>query len=55
VVYSREIAGVGVAHDIKSPENQPKFFQMTIRQYWLVKTKPEQAFRILINTSTLKN
>jgi len=52
--YSRDIGGVGVAHDIKSPEHQP---QLTIRQYWLVKTKlsdqPEMPsksyYRILKN------
>jgi len=43
VVYSKDIAGIGMAHNIKSPESQPYFFQMTIRQDWLVITKPEQA------------
>ena len=38
VVYSRDHKGVGMAHEIISPKNQPQF------QYWLGKTKPKQAF-----------
>jgi len=45
LVYSRDIVGVGVAHNIKPA----LIFQMMIRQYWLVKTKPEQAFRLIRN------
>jgi len=45
VVHSRDYQEVGVAHKVKSPKNQPQFSQTTIRQYWLGKTKPKQAFR----------
>ena len=45
VLYSRNHKRVGVAHEIISPKNQPQFSQMTMRQYWLGKTKPKQAFR----------
>jgi len=31
---NRDDEEVGVAHEVKSPENQPKFFQ-TMGQYWL--------------------
>ena len=34
-----------MAHKITSPEKQPQFSQTTMRQYWLGKTKPKQAFR----------
>jgi len=40
VVHNRDNQEVGVAHEVKSPENQP---QITIGQYWLGKTKPKQA------------
>jgi len=50
VVHSRDDEGVGVAHEVKSPENQPQFSQMTIGQYWLGKTKlsnePEMLSKI---------
>jgi len=45
VVHSRDDQGVGVAHEVKLPENQPKFSQMMMGQYWFGKTKPKQAFR----------
>jgi len=45
VVHSRDDQEVGVAHGVKSPENQPQFSQMTMGQYWLGKIKPKQAFR----------
>jgi len=45
VVYSTDDQEVGVAHKVKSPENQPQFFQTMMGQYWLDKTKPKQAFR----------
>ena len=45
VVHSRDDEEVGVAHKVKSPENQPQFSQTTMGQYWLGKTKPKQAFR----------
>jgi len=32
-------------HEVKSPENQPQFSQMTMGQYQLGKTKPKQVFR----------
>jgi len=32
---------VGVAHEVKSPENQPQFSQKTMGQYWLCSTKPK--------------
>ena len=34
-----------MAHEIISPKNQPQFSLITMRQYWLGKTKPKQAFR----------
>jgi len=36
---------VGVAHEVKSPENQPQISQMATGQYWSGKTKPKKAFR----------
>jgi len=45
VVHSRDDQEVGVAHEVKSPENQPQFSQKTMGQYWLGRTKPKQAFR----------
>ena len=44
LLYSRDHKGVGVAHKIISPKNQPQISLMTMRQYWLGKTKPKQAF-----------
>jgi len=35
----------GMAHEVKSPKNQPQFSQMMMGQYWLGKTKPKKAFR----------
>ena len=49
VVYSRDQKGVSVAHEITSPEKQPQFSQTTMRQYWLGKTKPKNAFRLTQN------
>jgi len=45
VVHSRDDEEVGVAHEVKSPENQPQISQMAMGQYWLDKTKPKKAFR----------
>ena len=46
VLHSRDHKGVGVAHEMTSPKNQPQYFQMMMmRQYWLGKTQPKQAFR----------
>jgi len=36
VVHSSDDQEVGVAHEVKSPENQP---QTTMGQYWLGRTK----------------
>ena len=44
-LYSRDHKGVGVVHKITSPKNQPQFSPTTMRQYWLGKPKPKQAFR----------
>jgi len=41
----RDDEEVGVAHEVKSCENQPQFSQTTMGQYWLGKTNPKQAFR----------
>ena len=41
--------GVGVAHEIISPKKQPQFPLTTMRQYWLGKIKPKQAFRLTQN------
>ena len=35
VVHSRYAKGVGMAHKIKPPENQPRISQMTMWQYKL--------------------
>ena len=43
MVHSRDDQEVGVAHEVKSPENQPQFSQMTKGQYWLGKIKPKQV------------
>ena len=45
VLYSRDHKGVGVAHKITSPKNPFQFSLTMMRQYWLGKTKPKQAFR----------
>jgi len=45
VIHSRDDEEVGVDHEVKSPENQPRFSQTMMGQYWLSKTKPKQAFR----------
>ena len=34
-----------MAHEIISPKKQPQFSLTMMRQYWLGKTKPKQAFR----------
>ena len=39
-----------MAHEIISPNKQPQFLLMMMRQYWLGKTKPKQAFRSTQNT-----
>jgi len=39
-----------MAHEVKSPENQPQFSQMKMGQYWLAITKLKQAFRLTRNT-----
>jgi len=49
VVHSRDNKGVGVAHKIIPPKNQPQFSQTMMGQYWLGKTKPKQAFRATRN------
>jgi len=41
MVHSRDDEEVGMDHKVKSPENQPQFFQRTMGQYWLAKTKPK--------------
>ena len=38
VLYSGDHKGVGVAHEITSPKNQPQFSLTMMRQYWLGKT-----------------
>ena len=35
-----------MAHKIASPKKQPQFPLMMMKQYWLGKTKPKQAFRL---------
>jgi len=35
VVHSRENKEVGMAHEVKSPKNQPQFSQTTMGQYQL--------------------
>ena len=43
MAHSRDDKEVGVAHEVKSPENQPLFYQTTIEQYWLLgKGKPNK-------------
>ena len=38
-----------MARKIISPKKQPQFPLATMRQYWLGKTKPKQAFRMTQN------
>ena len=38
-----------MAHEKASPKNQPHFSQTTMRQYWLGRTNPKQAFRLTQN------
>ena len=46
VVYSRDHKGVGMTNEIILPKiKQPQFPLTAMRQYWLGKTKPKQAFR----------
>ena len=45
MAHSTDDQEVGMAHKVKSPENQPQFFWMTVGQYWLGKTKLEKAFK----------
>ena len=42
--------GIGVAHVKHHLKNQPHFSLMMMKQYWLGKTKPKQAFRSTLNT-----
>jgi len=44
VAHSRDDKEVGMAHEVKSPEDQPLFSQTMMWQYWLGKRKPKQAF-----------
>ena len=39
-----------MANEIISPQKKPQFPLTTMRQYWLGKTKPKQAFRLTRNT-----
>jgi len=41
VVNSRDDQELGMAQEVKSPENQPQFSQTLMGQYWLGKTKPK--------------
>ena len=45
-VHSRDNEGIGMAHEVKSPKNQPQFSQTTMGKYWLGTTKPKQTFRL---------
>ena len=49
MLYSRDHKGVGMAHEIIPPKKQPQFPLTMMRQYWLGKTKPKQAFRLTRN------
>ena len=51
-LYSRDRNGVGVAHEKTSPKKQPHFSLTMMKQHWLDKTKPKQAFRSIRNAST---
>jgi len=42
MVHSRNDQEIGVAHKEKSPENQPRFSQTMMEQYWLHITKSFQ-------------
>ena len=48
VLYSRDHKGVGVAHG-KTSKIQPQISLTMMKQYWLGKTKPKQAFRLTQN------
>ena len=50
VVHSKDGKVVGVAHEIRQPKNQLNISQMAMRQYWLHKIKPKQAFRSIRNS-----
>ena len=52
VVDSRDDqeVGIGIAHEVKSPENQPQISHIAMGQYWLGKTKLKKAFRSTRNT-----
>ena len=45
MVHSRNNEEVGLAHEVKSLENQPQFSQMTMGQQWVGKTEPKEAFK----------
>ena len=45
MVHSWDDQEVGMAHEVKSPENQAQLSQTMMGQYWLGKKKPKQAFR----------
>jgi len=42
VVHSRINEEVGMAHKVKSPENQLQFSQTTMGHYWLGKLSPSK-------------
>jgi len=50
VVHSRDDEEVGVAHEVKSPKNQPQFSQTTMGQYWLGKTKFSDRSEMLLKS-----
>jgi len=49
VVQSRDDEEVGMAHEVKSLENQLQFSQTMMGQYWFGKANPKQAFRLIQN------
>ena len=52
MVHSRDDQEVGVAHKVKSPENQPQFSQMTMGWYWLGKIKLSDQPKMLLKVAT---
>jgi len=51
VVHSTDNQEVGVAHEVKSPENEPQFSQTTMMgQYWLGPNKLSDQPKMLSKT-----
>ena len=50
MVHSKDHKGLGLAHKITLPKNQPLFSQMTMGQYWLAfRLTPNAFIKLLWN------